>query len=149
MARWILALLAAGALLAQDPTPQPQPAQGQDQLKTQRPEPPAASGPIEAPPEEDKSVSATEYSFNPLQSQKDVTVGNEYFNKGSYTAAENRYRDATKWNDQNSEAWRRLGMAAEKAKDPPTAKEAYQKYLKLQPDGKDASEIKKKLAKLK
>ena len=40
-------------------------------------------------------------------------------------------------------------MAAEKSKDPQTAKEAYQKYLKLQPDAKDAAEIRKKLAKLK
>ena len=134
----MLALLAAGALLAQDP----------DQLKTQRPAP-AATGPIEAPPEEDRSVSVTNYSFNPLQSQKDVVVGNEYFTKGNYHAAEYRFRDATRWNDQNSEAWRRLGMAAEKSKDPQTAKEAYQKYLKLQPDAKDAAEIKKKLEKLK
>jgi tetratricopeptide (TPR) repeat protein len=139
MARWLLALFAAGALLAQD----------QDQLKTERPAPPAATGPIEAPPEEDKSVSVTNYSFNPLQSQKDVGVGKFEYTKGNYPAAERRFLDATKWNDQNSEAWLRLGMAAEKAKDPQTAKGAYEKYLKLQPEAKDAAEIKKKLAKLK
>jgi tetratricopeptide (TPR) repeat protein len=139
MARWTLALFAAGALLAQN----------QDQLKTERPAPPAATGPIEAPPEEDKSVSVTNYSFNPLQSRNSVRVGNEYYTKGNYHAAENRFRDATRWNDQNGEAWLRLGMAAEKSKDPQTAKEAYGKYLKLQPDAKDAPDIKKKLAKLK
>jgi tetratricopeptide (TPR) repeat protein len=143
----MLALLAAGALLAQSPAAQQPPAQGQDELKTQRPA--AAQGPIEAPPEEDKSVSVTNYSFNPLQSQRDVMVGNEYYTKGDYHAAQNRFLDATKWNDQNGEAWRRLGMAAEKSKDPETAKKAYEKYLKLAPDAKDAPDIKKRLARLK
>ena len=40
-------------------------------------------------------------------------------------------------------------VAAEKSKDSQTAKEAYAKYLKLQPDAKDAADVRKKLAKLK
>ena len=139
MARWILALLAAGAALY---------AQSQGELKTQRPQP-ARNDAVEAPPEEDKSLTVTSYSFNPLQSEKDVRVGNYYFNMRNYHAAAGRYRDATKWNDGNSDAWLRLGVAAEKSKDTQTAKEAYAKYLKLQPDAKDAAEIRKKLAKLK
>src|ERR1035441_3146651 len=148
MARWILILLAAGALQAQSPSPQQPPAQGQGELRTQRPAP-ARNDAIEAPPEEDKSLAVTTYSFNPLQSEKDVRVGNYYFNMRNYHAAAGRYRDATKWNDGNSDAWLRLGVAAEKSKDAQTAKEAYAKYLKLQPDAKDAAEIRKKLAKLK
>ena len=143
MARWILALLAAGAALHAQP-----PAQSQGELKTQRPQP-ARNDAVEAPPEEDKSLTVTAYSFNPLQSEKDVRVGNYYFNMRNYHAAAGRYRDATKWNDGNSDAWLRLGVAAEKSKDSQTAKEAYAKYLKLQPDAKDAAEIRKKLAKLK
>ena len=138
MARWILVLLAAGALQAQN----------RGELKTQRPAP-VSNDAIEAPPEEDKSLSVTTYSFNPLQSEKDVRVGNYYLKTGNFKAAAGRYRDATKWNDENSDAWLRLARAAEKSKDPQTAKEAYAKYLKLQPDAKYAPDIRKKLAKLK
>jgi len=120
----------------------------QGELKTQRPAP-ANDGPIQAPPEEDKSLTVENYSFNPLQSQKDLKVGNEYYKAGNYHAAEWRFRDATRWNDANTEAWLRLAEAAEKSKDPASAKEAYAKYLKLQPDAKDAADIRKKLAKLK
>jgi Flp pilus assembly protein TadD len=148
MARWILILLAAGALQAQSPSPEQPPAQGQDELKTQRPAP-ARNDAIEAPPEEDKSLAVTAYSFNPLQSEKDVRVGNYYFKAGNYHAAEGRYRDATRWNEDNSDAWLRLAVAAVKSKDSETAKEAYSKYLKLQPDAKDAADVRKKLAKLK
>jgi tetratricopeptide (TPR) repeat protein len=148
MVRWILALLAAGALLAQGPSPEP-PSQSQVELKTQRPAPPPNDAIEAPPPEEDKSLTVDSYSFNPLQSEKDVRVGNYYFKAGKYTNAARRYLDATKWNADNSDAWLRLGKAAEKSKDTQTAKEAYTKYLKLQPDAKDAADIRKKLAKLK
>ena len=148
MARWILILLAAGALQARNSSPQQPPAQGQGELKTQRPAP-ARNDAIEAPPEEDKSLAVTTYSFNPLQSEKDVRVGNYYFKAGNYHAAAGRYRDATRWNEDNSDAWLRLAVAAVKSKDSETAKEAYSKYLKLQPDAKDAADVRKKLAKLK
>lgn len=159
MVRWILVFVAAGALCAQEPSAQQAPAPptpaaetgggtGQGELKTRRPEP-ARNDAIEAPPEEDKSLTVTNYSFNPLQSEKDVRVGNYYFKTGNYKAAEGRYRDATKWNADNSDAWLRLAEAAGKTKDPETAKEGYGQYLKLQPDGKEAPEVRKKLAKLK
>jgi tetratricopeptide (TPR) repeat protein len=148
MRRTILALLAASALHAQDPKPQQAPAPSQGELKTERPQP-AQKGAYQAPPEEDKSLTVTNYSFNPLESQKDVRVGNQYFKAGDYRAAAGRYLDATKWNESNSEAWLRLGEAAEKSKDKPAAKEAYAKYLKLEPDAKNAAEIRKKIEKLK
>jgi tetratricopeptide (TPR) repeat protein len=148
MARWILVLLAAAALPAQDPKPAQAPAPSQGELKTERPQP-ARNDAIEAPPEEDKSLSVTNYSFNPLQSEKDVRVGNYYFKVGKYRQAAGRYLDATKWNDGNSDAWLRLGEAAEKSKDKDAAREAYAKYLKLEPDAKNAAEIRKKIGKLK
>ena len=60
-----------------------------------------------------------------------------------------RFREATKWNDGNSDAWLRLGEAEEKNKDSKAARDAYEKYLKLAPDAKNASEVRKKLEKLK
>ncbi len=110
--------------------------------------PPADQGQEQAPPEEDESLKVKEYSFNPLQATKEVQVGNYYFKKGSYRAAAQRFREATKWNNGLAEAWLRLGEAEEKQKDGKAAKEAYAKYLELEPDAKNAGEIRKKLNKL-
>jgi tetratricopeptide (TPR) repeat protein len=119
-----------------------------DDLKKERPKPPASEQ-EEVPKEEDESLSAREYSFNPLQAKKEIRVGNYYFKKGSYHAAALRYREAIKWNGGDSEAWLRLGETAEKQKDDKTEKEALTKYLEFAADAKDAPEIRKKLEKLK
>ena len=99
------------------------------------------------PPEEDKAKIKETYSFNPLQSKKDVTVGEEYFKKGSFNAAASRFREATKWNDGNADAWLRLGDAEAKLKDMKAAREAWEKYLQLAPDAKNAAEVRKRLLK--
>jgi len=138
-----------GALHAQDAASPSVAAAGSNDLKTERPAPPPDNGQYATPPEEDKSVTVDNYSFNPLQSKKDVMVGDEYFKQGNYKAAAGRFRDATKWNAQNADAWRRLGDAAEKTKDAATVKEAYNQFLKLAPESKEATDIRKKLAKLK
>ncbi|HZT28273.1 MAG TPA: tetratricopeptide repeat protein [Bryobacteraceae bacterium] len=116
--------------------------------KDQKAQPP--SGPVieQAPPEEDESLAVKEYSFNPLQATKELQIGNFYFKKGSYRAAAQRFREATKWNNGYAEAWLRLGEVEEKQKDSKAAKEAFSKYLELEPDAKNAAEIRKKLSKL-
>ena len=101
------------------------------------------------PPEEDKTDAPKVFSFNPVQSQREVNAGDFYFKKGNYTAAVSRYDEATKWNDGNAEAWLRLGEAQEKKSNAKAAREAYEKYLEIAPTAKDAGEIKKRLAKLK
>jgi tetratricopeptide (TPR) repeat protein len=109
--------------------------------------PPIEEGQL--PPEEDKSKIQQQYSFNPLQSKKDVTVGEFYFKKADFKAAALRFREATKWNDGNAEAWLRLGDAEEKLKDGKAAREAWEKYLQLAPEAKNAPEIRKKLERVK
>ena len=104
---------------------------------------------VQLPPEEDKSDIPKQYSFNPLQSRKEIAVGEFYFKKGDYKAAAGRFEEATKWNDGNAEAWLRLGEAQEKGKDSKAARDAYEKYLQLAPTAKNAAEVKKKLEKLK
>ena len=98
------------------------------------------------PPEEDEAYTVKEYSFNPIQAAKELKVGNFYFKKGSYRAAAGRFREATKWNENFAEAYLRLGEALEKWKGLAAAREAYAKYLELEPDGKPAKEVRKKLA---
>lgn len=111
--------------------------------------PPALTPKLELPPEEDKTTAPETFSFNPVQSQREVTAGDFYFKKGNYTAAANRYVRATKWNDGNAEAWLRLGEAQEKKSNAKAAVEAYERYLELSPDAKNVNDVKKKLAKLK
>lgn len=141
MALWVWALLALTAALS------PRSALADD-LKKERPKD-ATITKEEVPKEEDENLSTKEYSFNPLQAEKEVRVGEYYFKKGSYRAAAQRFREATKWNQGYGEAWLRLGETAEKQKDTKTAKEAYAKYIEIAPDAKDAAEIRKKLEKLK
>jgi tetratricopeptide (TPR) repeat protein len=149
MSRWAFVFLAAGLvpLYGQDSKQPPPSAQGQGELKRERQAP--KKGQIEAPPEEDEAVAPTEYTFNPLQSEKDVRVGNYYLKQRNYRAAAGRYREATRWNERNSEAWLLLGDAAQKLRDVQSAREAYVRYLSLTPDAKNADQVKKKLEKLK
>lgn len=140
MSRWVIALafLAGLRLCAQD-TPK---------LKRDR-TPAANSGKEEVPPEEDTSLAKDDYSFNPLQSKRDVEVGDGYRKKGNWSAASRRYQTATLRNDGNTEAWLKLGEARQKLHDGKGAKEAYGKYLELDPSSKTAQEVRKTLAKLK
>ncbi len=130
MSRWAIALLFAGLAAGQ-----------QQDLK-----PP----PVDLPPDEDAAAHKTEeFTFNPVKSNRDVSVGMFYFRtKKDYKAAAERFRSATKWNDGNAEAWLWLGEAEEKLPDPKAAREAYTKYLQLAPDAKNAGDVKKRLARL-
>ena len=134
MSRWLIAAflcLAPGIAAQQKPAGQKEPAAQE-----------------EAPPEEDVTEKPKEYSFNPLQAEKEVRVGNYYFRKGSYRAAVLRFREATKWNANFAEAYFRLGEASEKQKDWKSAREAYEKFLELAADDKRAPEVRKKVEKL-
>jgi len=147
MSRWIIGLLLAGlpSLAAQEQTnPQTDPPKPQLEQRT----PPKTSGKQAVPAEEDKSFLSEAHSFNPLQSQKSVEVGDHYMRNGKLQGAIYRYQDATLWNDSNAEAWLKLGKAEEKMKDTKAAKDAYTKYLALSPDAKDAGAIRKKVASL-
>jgi len=160
MSRWIPGLLLAGLplvpmpLAAQDQTtpqtaqqtaPQDTPPNPQLEQRTA----PQTSGKQAVPAEEDKSFLSQEHSFNPLQSQKSIEVGDQYFKNGKYRGAAYRYQDATLWNDGNAEAWLKLGKVEEKLKDTKAAKDAYTKYLALSPESKDAPAIRKKLQAMK
>jgi tetratricopeptide (TPR) repeat protein len=135
--RLILSLFLAGALWPQqDKTP----------AKSKTPEQAKPQVQEQEPPEEDESLAPKEYSFNPLEAEKNLKVGNYYYKKGNYKAALNRFREATKWNPNFAEAFLRLGESEEKMKDAKAAHEAYAKYLELAPDSKEAGSVKKKLA---
>jgi tetratricopeptide (TPR) repeat protein len=105
--------------------------------------------PDQLPPEEDKAKIQKQYSFNPVQSNRELGPGEFYFKKGDFKAAAGRFREATKWNDGNAEAWLRLGDAEAGMKDTKAAQEAWEKYLQLAPKAKNAAEVRKKIERVK
>ena len=78
-----------------------------------------------------------------------MSVGEFYYKKSDFKAAAGRFREATRWNDGNAEAWLRLGDAEEKMNDAKAAREAWTKYLQLAPDAKNAAEVRRKIERLK
>jgi tetratricopeptide (TPR) repeat protein len=137
MARWFALVFLAVSACAASPA-----AQKQDQPK------PPPKEEEQAPPDEDQMNEAKIYTFNPVQAKKELAAGEFYFKtRRDYRAAANRFREATKWNPGFAEAWLRLGDAAEKQNDNKTVTEAYTRYLEIQPEAKNAPEIKKRLEK--
>jgi tetratricopeptide (TPR) repeat protein len=103
---------------------------------------------VEEPPEEDEALIPKTCVLNPLEGEKNVRTGVFYFDKKKYHAAANRYKEAICWDPSNKEAFLKLGEAEEKLHNRDEARDAYEKYLALAPDAKNATEIKKRLAKL-
>jgi tetratricopeptide (TPR) repeat protein len=99
------------------------------------------------PPEEDVSPSHAnkEYVLNPLQAEKEIRIGNYYFKKGSYKAAMRRYEEAVKWDPNSGEGWYKLGEAQLKLGNQKELREAWTKYLSIEPDGKYSAAVKKRL----
>jgi len=111
--------------------------------KSQTPQPATQA----EPPEEDLSPSEQKvYVLNPLQAAKEMKIGNFYMKKGSFKAAARRFEEATRWDPNSSEAFLRLGDAQDKLGNQKAAHDAWQQFLKLQPDSKQAPEIRKKLS---
>jgi tetratricopeptide (TPR) repeat protein len=133
MVRFAILMSVAGLLAAGQESARSKPEEKQPQKQEQE------------PPEEDESLAPKEYSFNPLQAEKEIKTGNFYSRKGNHRAAALRYEEATKWNPGLAEAYLKLGEAREKYKDMKRAREAYAKYLELAPDAKNAASIRKKL----
>jgi len=133
----LLGLFFSAALLPQD-----------QQKPAQQPQSPPEEG---NPPEEDDTVAPEKFVLNPLESERNVKVGNFYMRKGGpsgYRAAVARYERATKFNPSNAEAFFKLGEAEEKLKNKDAAKIAFQRVIQIDPDSKLAHEAKKKLEKI-
>ena len=88
-------------------------------LLDQAQEPPKPTIPKvdELPPEEDPSAKPKEYSFNPLQAEKEMQTGKYYLHRGKSRPAADRFREATRWNPTLAEAFQWLGEAEEKNHD--------------------------------
>src|SRR3954470_22024921 len=96
------------------------------------PPPPAQQVPDESTlPEEDESLAPEKFVLNPLESERNVRVGDYYWGKHKYRAALKRYEWATKYNPSSAQAFYKVGEAEEKLKNQDAAKLAFQKVVML------------------
>ena len=96
-------------------------------------------------PEDDESVKPETFPLNPLESDRNIKVGNYYWHKGNYRAALERYERATRYNPSSAEAFFKVGEAEEKLKHKEAARAAFQRVIQVAPDSKTAHDAKKKL----
>ena len=118
----------------------------------QNPPPGQAPPPIQVPdesnlPEEDESLAPEKFVLNPLESERNIRIGDYYWHKSKYQAALKRYEWATKYNPSSPEAFYKVGEAEVKLKNKDAAKLAFQKVVTLAPDSKLGHEAKKKIGK--
>lgn len=97
--------------------------------------------------EDENAEEVKEYTLDPAKAKHEIDAGNVYMHRGSFNAAAKRYEEATRWQPNNVEAFRKLGQALEKKDDPYRAAQAYRKVLELTP-GKQDKELRKKIEKL-
>ena len=86
--------------------------------------------------------------FNPMKALKDIEVGDFYFKKENYQAAISRYREALEYKPHDAEATYKLAEVLDKTGDLAGARENYEAYLKILPNGPYAKKAKAALSKL-
>ena len=89
------------------------------------------------------------HPWNPHKAAKDVEVGDFYFKRKNYRAAEDRYREALLYKDNDAIATFRLAVCLEKMDQPDDAGKEYESYLKILPHGPQAEEAQKAIKRLK
>ena len=87
--------------------------------------------------------------WNPHKAAKDIEVGDFYFKKKNYRAAEDRYREALMYKRNDATATFRLAESLDKLDRPAEARQAYESYLHILPNGPEAGAAKKALERLK
>jgi tetratricopeptide (TPR) repeat protein len=88
------------------------------------------------------------HPWNPHKAAKDVEVGDFYFKRKNYRAAEDRYREALFYKDNDAMATFRLAVCLEKMDQPDEARKEYESYLKILPHGPQAEEAHKAVGRL-
>jgi tetratricopeptide (TPR) repeat protein len=89
------------------------------------------------------------HPWNPHKAAKDIEVGDYYFKRKNYRAAEDRYREALFYKDNDALATFRLAVCLEKMDRQDDARKEYESYLKILPHGPQAEEARKAIDRLK
>jgi tetratricopeptide (TPR) repeat protein len=87
--------------------------------------------------------------WDPHKAAKDVEVGDYYFKRKNYIAAEDRYREALLYKANDAVATFRLAQCLDKMTRTDEARTQYEVYLKILPNGPESEQAKKALARLK
>ena len=96
------------------------------------------------------SGGVTEFrTWDPHKAAKNVEVGDFYFKRKNYRAAEERYREALRYKDNDAVATIRLAICLEKLGILDDARAEYESYLKILPHGPQAAEAQKAIERLK
>lgn len=88
------------------------------------------------------------HAYDPHKAAKNVEVGDYYYKRKNYRAAESRYQEALQWKPNDAEATFRLAQAEEKLGKKEDAVKNYQAYLKILPEGDYSAEAKSGIGRL-
>jgi tetratricopeptide (TPR) repeat protein len=89
------------------------------------------------------------HTWDPHKAAKSIEVGDYYFKRKNYRAAEDRYREALRYKDNDAVATIRLAVCLEKLGILDDARAEYESYLKILPHGPQAMEAQKAIERLK
>jgi hypothetical protein len=89
------------------------------------------------------------HTWDPHKAAKSVEVGDYYFKRKNYRAAEDRYREALRYKDNDAVATIRLAVSMEKLGELSDARAEYESYLRILPHGPQAGEAQKAIDRLK
>lgn len=87
--------------------------------------------------------------WDPHKAAKDIEVGDYYFHRKNYKGAEDRYREALLYKDNDATATFRLAVCLEKMDRAEEAQQEYTAYLAILPHGPDADKAQKAIERLK
>ncbi len=89
------------------------------------------------------------HTWDPHKAAKSIEVGDFYFRRKNYRAAEGRYRDALQYKDNDAVATIRLAVCLEKLGVLDDARLEYENYLKIMPHGPESAQAQKAIDRLK
>jgi tetratricopeptide (TPR) repeat protein len=89
------------------------------------------------------------HTWNLHEAAKSIEVGDFYFKRKNYKAAEERYREALGYKENDAVATIKLAISLEKLGIYDDARSEYESYLKILPYGPEAGQAKKALERLK
>lgn len=88
------------------------------------------------------------HTWNPHKALKDIEVGEFYFKRKNYRAAEDRFREALSFKPGDAVATYRLAEVLDAQGQADEASKMYEEYLKIPSSGKFAPEAKKAMTRL-
>lgn len=99
--------------------------------------------------DEGSAEASQTHPWDPHKAAKDIEVGDFYFKRKNYAAAESRYREALYYKDNDAIATYHLAECLEKMNRPDEAREQFENYLKILPHGPEGEHAKKAIERLK